>query len=64
MFRCNYYWIGINRLQVDLILPAEVHDAVSEQLAKASKPPRYSRVVMSLGDVLQGDFFTEYIKRG
>jgi ribonuclease P/MRP protein subunit RPP40 len=50
--------------QVDLILSAELHDAVSEQLAKAKEPPRYSRVVMSLGDILQGDFFTEYIKKG
>ncbi|KAJ4028518.1 hypothetical protein NW752_000779 [Fusarium irregulare] len=61
-------WAAITSLdfihKVDLILPAEVHDAVSEQLAKTSMSPRYSRVVMSLGDVLQGDFFTEYIKRG
>ncbi|KAI1071157.1 hypothetical protein LB507_009650 [Fusarium sp. FIESC RH6] len=61
-------WAAITSLdfihKVDLILPAEVHDAVSEQLAKTSISPRYSRVVMSLGDVLLGDFFTEYIKRG
>jgi ribonuclease P/MRP protein subunit RPP40 len=61
-------WAAITSLdfihKVDLILPAEVHDAVSEQLAKTTGPPRYSRVVMSLGDVLQGDFFTEYIKKG
>ncbi|RGP66245.1 ribonuclease p mrp subunit pop1 [Fusarium longipes] len=61
-------WVAITSLdfihKVDLILPAEVHDAVSEQLAKTSEPPRYSKVVMSLGDLLQGDFFTEYIKKG
>jgi hypothetical protein len=57
-------WVRTNQYKVDLILPAEVHDAVSEQLAKTTGPPRYSRVVMSLGDVLQGDFFTEYIKKG
>jgi ribonuclease P/MRP protein subunit RPP40 len=61
-------WAAITSLdfihKVDLILPAEVHDAVSEQLAKTEGPPLYSRVVMSVGDILQGDFFTEYIKKG
>ncbi|KAL6921649.1 hypothetical protein FSHL1_005618 [Fusarium sambucinum] len=61
-------WAAITSLdfihKVDLILPAGVHDAVSEQLAKTEGPPRHSRVVMSLGDILQGDFFTEYIKKG
>ncbi|UZP35656.1 hypothetical protein NXS19_003472 [Fusarium pseudograminearum] len=61
-------WAAITSLdfihKVDLILPVEVHDAVSKQLAKTDESPRYSRVVMSLGDILQGDFFTEYIKKG
>lgn len=61
-------WAAITSLdffhKVDLILPVEVHDAVSKQLAKTDEPPRYSRVVMSLGDILQGDFFTKYIKKG
>ncbi|KAG5665881.1 hypothetical protein KAF25_010006 [Fusarium avenaceum] len=50
--------------KVDLILPTEAYNAVSEQLANTQKPPRYSRVVMSLGDIVQGDFFTEYIRKG
>ncbi|KAI6768200.1 hypothetical protein HG530_006209 [Fusarium avenaceum] len=50
--------------KVDLILPTEAYDAVREQLANTQKPPRYSRVVMSLGDIVQGDFFTEYIRKG
>ncbi|KAF4962079.1 hypothetical protein FSARC_9813 [Fusarium sarcochroum] len=61
-------WTAIMSLdfiyKVDLILPAEAYDAAHEQLANAQKPPRYSKVVMSLGDILQGDFFTEYIKKG
>ncbi|CZS78425.1 unnamed protein product [Fusarium graminearum] len=61
-------WAAITSLdffhKVDLILPVEVHDAVSKQLAKTDELPRYSRVVMSLGDILQGDFFTKYIKKG
>ncbi|WZH43440.1 ribonuclease P 40kDa subunit [Fusarium acuminatum] len=50
--------------KVDLILPTEAYDAVNEHLANTQKPPRYSRVVMSLGDIVQGDFFTEYIRKG
>ncbi|KAM0555718.1 hypothetical protein ACHAPJ_006109 [Fusarium lateritium] len=61
-------WTAIMSLdfihKVDLILPAEAHEAAHEQLANAQKPPRYSKVMMSLGDILQGDFFTEYIKKG
>ncbi|KAF9767692.1 hypothetical protein IL306_015116 [Fusarium sp. DS 682] len=50
--------------KVDLILPSEAYDAASEQLGNTQNSPRYSKVVMSLGDILQGDFFTEYIKKG
>ncbi|KAF5695472.1 ribonuclease P MRP subunit POP1 [Fusarium denticulatum] len=50
--------------KVDLILPSEAYDAACQQLSNAQNAPRYSKVVMSLGDILQGDFFTEYIKKG
>ncbi|KAF4344112.1 ribonuclease P MRP subunit POP1 [Fusarium beomiforme] len=50
--------------KVDLILPSEVYDAASEKLGGVQKSPNCSKVVMSLGDILQGDFFTEYIKKG
>ncbi|CVL01470.1 uncharacterized protein FMAN_07762 [Fusarium mangiferae] len=50
--------------KVDLILPSEAYDAACQQLSNARHAPRYSKVVMSLGDILQGDFFTEYIKKG
>ncbi|KAM0268662.1 hypothetical protein ACHAPA_004906 [Fusarium lateritium] len=50
--------------KVDLILPTEAYDAVNEHIANTQKPPRYSKVVISLGDIVQGDFFTEYIKKG
>jgi ribonucleases P/MRP protein subunit RPP40 len=52
-----------NLVQVDLIVPAEAHDAVQEAIAK--KPaPEFRRVVMSLREVLGGEFFTEYVKKG
>ncbi|EWG49344.1 hypothetical protein FVEG_08905 [Fusarium verticillioides 7600] len=50
--------------KVDLILPSEAYDAACQQLSNAQNAPCYSKVVMSLGDILQGDFFTEYIKKG
>ncbi|KAF4999695.1 hypothetical protein FGRMN_2260 [Fusarium graminum] len=50
--------------KIDLIVPTETYDAAYEHLANAQKSPRYSRVVMLLGDILQGAFFTEYIKKG
>ncbi|KAF5574808.1 ribonuclease P MRP subunit POP1 [Fusarium pseudoanthophilum] len=50
--------------KVDLILPSEAYDAACQQLSNTQNAPRYARVVMSLGDILQGDFFTEYIKKG
>ncbi|KAM5381777.1 hypothetical protein ACJZ2D_002997 [Fusarium nematophilum] len=50
--------------KVDFILPADVYDVVHGELAGKQIDPRYSKVTMTLGDVLQGDFFTEYIKKG
>ncbi|KAF4493589.1 ribonuclease P MRP subunit POP1 [Fusarium agapanthi] len=41
--------------KVDLILPSEAYDAACQQLSIAQNAPRYSKVVMSLGDILQGD---------
>ncbi|KAM0433243.1 hypothetical protein ACHAPT_004116 [Fusarium lateritium] len=49
--------------QIDLILPAEACNAILEQL-NTQKHPRYFKVTMALGDVLQGDFFNEHIKKG
>ncbi|KAF4949989.1 hypothetical protein FGADI_8527 [Fusarium gaditjirri] len=41
--------------KVDLILPSEAYDAACQQLSNAHNAPCYSKVVMSLGDILQGD---------
>ena len=48
--------------QVDLIIPEEVCDLVQQKLLAAKEAPAYQRVIMKLGDILSGDFFTEYIK--
>ncbi|KAI8190042.1 hypothetical protein KHU50_011339 [Colletotrichum sp. SAR 10_65] len=53
---------GFNH-KVDLILPQECYELVHQKLAKELAPPIFHRVVMTLGQVLDGAFFTEYIKR-
>lgn len=34
------------------------------RLAQEAYSPAYDRVIMKLGDILDGDFFTQYIKVG
>ncbi|KAK3390802.1 ribonuclease P 40kDa subunit-domain-containing protein [Podospora didyma] len=50
--------------RVDLILPQEAYDAVYAKLVSDRPAPEFKRVVMSLHDILSGDFFAEYIKKG
>lgn len=45
-------------------MPDEAFEAVHEAVVKTRPAPEFKRVVMSLQDVLGGDFFTEYIKKG
>ncbi|KAI1456353.1 ribonuclease P 40kDa subunit [Annulohypoxylon moriforme] len=52
--------------KVDLILPEELLQVVKDKIT--SEPSRgapvFYKVIMKLGQVLEGDFFTEYIKIG
>lgn len=50
--------------QVDLLLPAEVRDVVQRELEEHVGGVRYAKVMMSLREIVEGDFFTEYIKKG
>ncbi|TDZ20951.1 Uncharacterized protein Cob_v006208 [Colletotrichum orbiculare MAFF 240422] len=54
---------GFNH-KVDLILPQECYELVYQKLVKELTPPTFYRVTMALGQILEGAFFTEYIKRG
>lgn len=49
--------------QVELIIPQESFEVVRKILNEKAAP-EFKRVVMSLHDVLSGDFFIEYIKKG
>ncbi|KAK8096778.1 hypothetical protein PG999_012722 [Apiospora kogelbergensis] len=50
--------------KVDAIVPAESVDKLKEKLNDDRFAPKYSRVIMTLGDALNGQFFTQYIKIG
>ncbi|KAI1115312.1 ribonuclease P 40kDa subunit, partial [Nemania sp. NC0429] len=51
--------------KIDLILPEALLQVVKEKiLDDTARIPSYQRVVMTLGQVLEGDFFTQYIKIG
>lgn len=46
-------------------MPQDAVELVKDKLEAASLlVPSYHRVIMTLGQVLEGDFFTEYIKLG
>ncbi|KAI0914973.1 ribonuclease P 40kDa subunit-domain-containing protein [Ustulina deusta] len=51
--------------KIDLVLPEELLQLVKERiLDDPAQIPSYHRVIMTLGQVLEGDFFTQYIKIG
>lgn len=51
-------------LQVSLVLPEEVFEIVRQELDGDVGTVRYSRVNMSLSEIISGDFFNQYIKTG
>ncbi|KAI3534633.1 ribonuclease P 40kDa subunit [Colletotrichum filicis] len=50
--------------KVDLVLPQECFELVRQKLVEELPAPTFHRVIMTLGQVLDGGFFNEYIKRG
>lgn len=65
-------WSSIQSLnfvsQLELVVPQASADLIQRTLAErtsaSSAQPKYARVVMTLGQVLDGAFFTEYVKAG
>ncbi|KAF2733175.1 hypothetical protein EJ04DRAFT_277525 [Polyplosphaeria fusca] len=50
---------------VDLVLPEEIYELVKTELEAGDEARlQYSRVYMKLGELLEGDFFSEYVKNG
>jgi hypothetical protein len=50
--------------KVDLILPQELLETILASSLVSRPPPEYRRVIMSLGEILSGDFLKEYVKQG
>ncbi|KAH8649943.1 ribonuclease P 40kDa subunit-domain-containing protein [Xylariales sp. PMI_506] len=50
--------------KVDLIVPQDAFEKLRMKLAQDAYSPGYSRVIMKLGDILDGEFFTQYVKVG
>lgn len=50
--------------QVDLLLPAGCFEILHRKLVQERLPPIFSRVILRLADMLDGSFFTDYIKNG
>ncbi|KAK0659842.1 Ribonuclease P protein subunit p40 [Lasiodiplodia hormozganensis] len=48
----------------DLVLPDEVYEVVRKELDGTVGEFHYARVYMSLGEIIEGDFFNHYIKTG
>lgn len=47
-----------------MILPKEIYEIMKDKVLADSEAPVYSRVIMPLKALLEGEFFNEYIKRG
>lgn len=50
--------------QVDLIFPQESLERLRGKLGEEIFSPVHYRVIMKLSDILQGEFFTQYVKVG
>jgi ribonuclease P/MRP protein subunit RPP40 len=47
-----------------MLMPDEMYQMIWNKLDAEVKTMKYAKVIMKLQEVLDGDFFTEYIKKG
>lgn len=50
--------------KVELLLPEELYELIKKDVLSSLPAPSYSRVILPLRALLEGDFFNEYIKKG
>ncbi|KAH8808344.1 ribonuclease P 40kDa subunit-domain-containing protein [Xylogone sp. PMI_703] len=50
--------------QVQFILLKEIYEVIQTDLVKDEINPTYSRVILPLRSLVEGEFFNEYIKKG
>ncbi|KFX92065.1 hypothetical protein V490_05585 [Pseudogymnoascus sp. VKM F-3557] len=48
----------------ELILPKELYESIQSDMDSKFSVPAYSRVILPLAELVSGDFFTEYIRKG
>lgn len=62
---CVHSWDQTDKLlEVNLVLPEELYNLIWEDVQSRLAKVRYSRVIMTLSDLVENDFFTVYIKTG
>jgi ribonuclease P/MRP protein subunit RPP40 len=47
-----------------MVLPEEVYEIVKSDFFTELTKPTYSRVILPLSTLLEGEFFNEYVKKG
>lgn len=47
-----------------ILMPDETYQMIWNKLDAEVKTVKYAKMIMKLQEVLEGDFFTEYIKKG
>ncbi|KAL8643591.1 MAG: hypothetical protein Q9210_007621, partial [Variospora velana] len=60
----SYGLCHIHFCQAQIILPEELHNIIWENVTRKLQPLEYSRVIMPLSALLDGEFFNIYIKSG
>jgi ribonucleases P/MRP protein subunit RPP40 len=55
---------NIDQHQAELILPEELYEIIENNISSAFVKPGYSRVILPLKALVEGEFFNEYIKKG
>lgn len=53
-----FYW------KTELILPEELYEIIKADFFNERTKPVYSKVILPLKALLEGEFFNEYIKKG
>lgn len=56
--------IYVFSLKAELILPEELYEIIKKDFFNETTKPVYSRVILPLKALLEGEFFNEYIKKG
>ena len=47
-----------------MVLPTELFDFIRDMLQGTCGKPTYAKAILKLQDLLDGDFFDAYVKRG